>query len=273
MLFFAKPQFHLSLSDMNTVSKKTQDDNRMFTSVWGDIGQKVYLMTTAASRGELQNLNDRLLEKMDGDIRADRMQSAFNPSMIFPGEQQSEKNRDAWKSFWTPERVNQVTTELRQTGTELGFKADAFNAFFALLGPDTPIQPIPLSPDFDKLLSITAPQTGKLVQFITITPGKHYSASRFLEDYGKNNKIFDAGNFSACLSGILFSTFSTSLAIMTALVTLMLFLVFPGLETDPHHPASACLCLYLHTRDPESYRTSYRYSRTYAYGCHPGHWS
>ena len=157
MLFFAKPQFHLSLSDMNTVSKKTQDENRMFTSVWGDIGQKVYLMTTAASRGELQKLNDRLLEKMDGDIRADRMQSVFNPSMIFPGEQQSEKNRAAWKSFWTPERVNQVTTELVQTGTELGFKADAFNAFFALLGPDTPIQPIPLSPDYDKLLSITAP--------------------------------------------------------------------------------------------------------------------
>jgi uncharacterized protein len=226
LLFFAKPQFHLSLSDMNTVSKKTQDENRMFTSVWGDIGQKIYLMTTAASRGELQKLNDQLLVQMEDDIKVDRLQSAFNPSMIFPGQQQSEKNLSAWKVFWTPDRVQQVTQELVQTGVELGFKPDAFQTFFALLSPAPPIQRSPLSPDYDRLLSISANQTGKLVQFITITPGKEYSAPRFLHEYGKNNKIFDANYFSASLSNILFSTFSNSLVIMTIVVTLILWLYF-----------------------------------------------
>jgi uncharacterized protein len=226
MLFFAKPQFHLSLSDMNTVSQKTQDQSLMFTSVWGDIGQKVYLMTTATSRDELQNQDDRLLERMEKDIQSGHIQSVFNPSMIFPGQELGAKNYAAWKGFWTPERVNQVTGDLVQEGTALGFKANAFTPFFALLNPDTPITLLPLPSHFDKLLGITAKNTGNMVQFITVTPGSEYSAPRFLEEYGKSSKIFDAAYFSSRLSDILFSTFTSSLAIMTVVVTLMLFLYF-----------------------------------------------
>ena len=224
MLFFARPQFHLSLADMNTVSQKTQEDNRMFTTVWGDIGQKVYLMTSAASRDELQSRNDGLLEKMEGDLQANRIQSVFNPSMIFPGRDLAEKNRAAWKSFWTPERVEQVRRNLVDTGTALGLRPNAFSDFFALLEPDTALHPAPLSTAYDRLLSIT--QSDRLVEFITITPGAAYDAPRFFNDYGKKNKIFDPAYFSSSLSRILFSTFASSLAIMTAVVTLMLFIFF-----------------------------------------------
>ncbi len=226
LLFFARPHFHLSLSDMNTVSRKTQDEGRMFTSIWGDIGQKVYLMSTAASRSALQDRDDRLLESMEGDIQAGRMKTVFNPSMLFPGPELSAENLAAWKTFWTPERVKQVTGDLVQTGTALGFTPDAFAPFIALLNPDSSIRPLPLSPRYDKLLGITAQPNGRLVQFITITPGNRYSAPGLLKEYGRNNKIFDPTYFSARLSDILFSTFTSSLAVMTVVITLMLFLYF-----------------------------------------------
>ena len=226
LAFFAKPHFHLSLSDMNTVSQKTQDESRMFTSVWGDIGRKVYVMTTAASRGELQKRNDRLLASMEQDMRSGHIQSVFNPSMIFPGPLLSAQNLAAWKAFWTVERVNRLKRDLIQTGTALGFKADAFAPFYNLLNLETPVQQIRLSASFDNLLGITTKPGGKLVQFTTVTPGTSYDSSYFFSEYGAGNKIFDAKAFSNRLSTLLFSTFSSSLIAMTVLVTLMLFLYY-----------------------------------------------
>jgi predicted exporter/SAM-dependent methyltransferase len=226
MVFFARPHFHLSLSDMNSVSRKTQEDNRMFTEVWGDIGQKIYLMSTAASKGELQESNDRLLEKMDGELRAGRIQSVFNPSMLFPGRELAEKNRAAWNHFWTVEKREQLRRDLLETGTELGLKTDAFDGFLALLAPGAAIEPLPLAAGYDKLLNISSRPDGKIVQFITVTPGTNYKAPRFMEEFGRSCKIFDSAYFGERLSRILFSTFTTSLAVMTAMVALMLLLYF-----------------------------------------------
>jgi|GEM_PF-190748 len=226
MAFFARPHFYLSLSDMNTVSRKTQEDNRLFTSVWGDFGRKVYLMTTAASRDELQKRNDQLLEEMEQDRQARRIQSGFNPSMIFPGRQLSARNRAAWDTFWTADRLKSVTVGLVQAGTALGFTKDAFAPFLALLNPDMPLTPIVPSAVYDNMLGVTAKPTGKLIQFSAVTPGKKYSSAQFLKEYGRDNKIFDANAFSKRLSAILFSTFSSSLLIMSIVVSLMLFLYF-----------------------------------------------
>ncbi len=226
MVFFARPQFHLSLGDMNTVSQKTQEDGALFTRVWGDIGRKVYLMTTGASRNELQKRNDGLYEEMEKDKEAGRIQSAFNPSMIFPGRQLGESNRAAWNAFWTPDRVKKMIQDLVREGAELGFTKDAFSSFFALLNPQTAIKPVRLSPVYDNLLGVVAKKDGRLVQFTAVTPGKMYSSSRFLKKYGKDGKIFDASAFSSRLSHILFTTFSSSLLIMSVIISLMLFLYF-----------------------------------------------
>lgn len=226
LVFFAKPHFHLSLAAMNTISQKTKLQGERFTRVWGDIGRKVYLMTTASSRSSLQQQNDAILEKMDHDAKAERMEKVFNPSMIFPGRGLSAQNHAAWKAFWTPERVRQVSKDLERDGAALGFKADAFAPFLTLINPKATIRPAPLLPRYDKLFNIVARPDGKLVQFITITPGKHYNAARFLNEYQDYGRIFDAGYFSSRLSHILFSTFTASLAAMSVVVAVLLFVYF-----------------------------------------------
>ncbi len=226
LAFFAKPEFSISLSDMNTVSDRTLAADRLFSEVWGDIGKKVYLMNTAASIGELQQHNDRLLKQMEKDIQLHRIHSTFSPSMIFPGQERSRENLAAWRNFWTRERVDQVKKELVREGIALGFKNDAFDTFLALLDPSRSMTSSPLSSRYNNLLGITAKKTGELVQFVTVIPGKSYDASLFFKDYGPDNRIFDANYFSARLGDILFSTFSSLLIIIAAMVTLLLFLQF-----------------------------------------------
>lgn len=226
LLFFAKPEFRMNLSEMNTVSKKTLAEDRLFTGVWGDIGQKVYLMTTAPSLEALQAQNDRLLARIERDRQNGRIQAAFVPSMIFPGPERSQQNYAAWRAFWTPERAEQVQRDLVREGKEVGFKDDAFATFFALLDGSHPLQPTRLSAQYNKLLGITAKNPGQLVEFITVTPGTHYDAPGFFADYGKDTKIFDATYFSSRLEDFLFSTFTSSLLIIVVVVTLLLFLRF-----------------------------------------------
>ncbi|WP_319587633.1 methyltransferase domain-containing protein [uncultured Desulfobulbus sp.] len=226
LLFFAKPEFRISLSEMNTVSEKTQAEDRVFTKIWGDVGAKVYLMTTAASMADLQAHNDQLLAQVEKDVQLGRIQSVFVPSMLFPGQDRSRDNLTAWREFWTVERVAQVKNELVREGTALGFTADAFAPFFALIDPAlTQATPV-LDDRYSKLLGITAKENGQLIQFITVTPGKNYDAPGFLASYGKGNKVFDANYFSTRLGEILFSTFATLLVIITAMVTLLLFVQF-----------------------------------------------
>jgi predicted exporter/SAM-dependent methyltransferase len=226
LLFFAKPEFRISLSEMNTVSAKTRAEDRLFTKTWGDVGTKVYLMTAATSMADLQGRNDRLLAAMEKDLEAGRIQAMFVPSMIFPGEERSRDNLAAWRDFWTAQRVEQVKNDLIREGTALGFTLDAFAAFFAQLDPSRALAAPALEARYGSLLGITAKDNGDLVQFVTITPGTNYEAPRFLETYGQDNKVFDANAFSTRLGEILLSTFSTLFVIIAAMVTLLLFLQF-----------------------------------------------
>lgn len=226
LLFFAKPEFRISLSDMNTVSDGTQEADRLFSRVWGDIGKKVYLMNTASTVDKLQQQNDRLLTQMEKDMQLHRIHSVFSPSMIFPGKERSEKNLAAWRDFWTAERIAQVEKDLAREAASLGFKADAFATFLAQLSPSQPMAFSPPPSRYDNLLGKSAKKSGELVQFTTITPGKKYDASLFMANYGHSSRVFDANYFSVRLGDILFSTFSSMLIIIAAMVTLLLFLQF-----------------------------------------------
>jgi len=226
LFFFAKPEFRISLSEMNTVSKQTQADDRIFAEVWGDAGAKVQLMTTAATLTELQAKNDRLLARMEQDLRADRVQSVFVPSMLFPGPERSRDNLAAWRAFWTTERVRQVKTALVREGTALGLTADAFAPFFAQLDSPSLHQPPVLEARYSRLLGIATKEDGQLIQFTPLSPGKTYNPAVFLETYGRDGKVFDANYFSARLGETLFSTFATLLTIIAAMVAVLVFVQF-----------------------------------------------
>ena len=226
LLFFAKPEFRISLSDMNTVSDATLAADRLFTDVWGKIGSRVYLMHSAGSPAELQRHNDRLLARLETDIQRQRLQATFSPSMIFPGAERGRQNFAAWRRFWTPERIGQLSRTLIGEGRDLGFTAAAFAPFMARLADVTPPAAALPPPRYNPLLGITADESGQSIQFITVTPGSNYDPSRFFQDYGRDGKIFDADHFSNRLGSVLFSTFASMLMIIAAMVILLLFLQF-----------------------------------------------
>ncbi|MBW6520335.1 MAG: MMPL family transporter [Desulfoarculaceae bacterium] len=225
LLFFARPGFNVSLESMNTVTPETLAADTLFSTVWGDMGDKIFLMHSGKSIDEIQQKNDILLQKFEADLRADILQSAFVPSMIFPGKLRTRDNLAAWQQFWNRDRVAGLQKELETSAAALGFAPQAFDQFLNVLQPSFQPASSVLPPHYYQLMGI-AEKEGGLIQFITLTPGKEYNSQDFMDRYGQEARIFDSPYFSARLADILFTTFATMLAIIAVSVTVLLFLFF-----------------------------------------------
>lgn len=226
LIFFARPQVHVSMSSMNTVSRATEAADTLFTGVWGKIGDRIFVMNRGETIAAIQQGNDRALARIEKDIRQDVLSAAFVPSMIFPGKERGAQNVAAWQEFWDSRRVKEVKTALAGVGQELGFTPDAFAPFFSLLDPGFTAPPQEISKEYYELLGISknAREPG-LIQFITVTPGKNYNGATFMARYGSESKIFDSAFFTDRLANLLFSTFSSMLVIIAVSVTLLIYLV------------------------------------------------
>ncbi len=225
LLFFARPEINVSLESMNTVSEETMAADKLFTEVWGEMGNKVILMLEGNSIAALQQQNDRILRRLSKDMTAGKIDAAFSASMVFPGEEQAAQNLDDWKAFWTDDRINDLRLNLMKSSSRNGFRNDAFNHFLTILDPGFTPKATDIPEKFFKPLGISEKE-GRLIQFINISPGKKYNSEDFYKSYGAQGKIFDSPYFSSKLAKILFNSFLTMLAIIATSIVALLLLFF-----------------------------------------------
>ena len=114
---------------MNTVSQESMAAEKTIMQTWGNIFNRVFLLTEAETMAELQEKGDQLLTRMAADPTPDLLQTAFLPAMLFPGPEQRQNHLAAWKTFWHPQRVQQVSQALKDAGQRYGFAENAFSAF------------------------------------------------------------------------------------------------------------------------------------------------
>ncbi|RUM40674.1 MAG: MMPL family protein [Desulfocapsa sp.] len=225
LVFYARPEFQVSLESMNTVSQETLAADARFTSVWGDMSKRTVLMLSAASVEDLQRQNDALLAQVEGDITGKMLDRSFVPSMLFPGVKRARENLRAWRSFWTPEKLKQLQYTLQTSAEILGFSSNAFSVFLAKLAADNfpELEKIPAA--FFPLLGITETD-GRFHQFVNISPGENYSSEKFFGQYHSRGKIFDSPYFSEQLAEILFSSFSTMFVVIAVSIVVFLLVFY-----------------------------------------------
>jgi len=232
MLFFAKPDFNVSLASMSTVSKATQAAEDMVSKVWDMEFNKIYLMTEGKTLAELQLKGDRLLENLAHDQGKESLSTGFVSSMVFPGEEKQQQNFEAWKNFWQPHRTEQLAKTLLDASLEFGFTADAFEPFLEMLKAYTYDPASMVIPEkFFGLLGIKVdPEKKKWLQVNTLTTQKGYQAEAIYARYGTLGKLFDPNFFSQKLGRLLFATFTKMLIIIGLSVTVLVFLYFADLS-------------------------------------------
>lgn len=226
LLVVARPQAQVNMNSMNTVSQATQAADGVFTEVWGQLGDRVFVMNSGATVAAIQQHNDLILTRIEEDVREKTLAAAFVPSMLFPGQARAEQNLAAWRAFWGQGRAERVCSALLQSGAGLGFTDNAFTPFLATLAPGFSLAAQEIPADYFGLLGLSEnTREPGLIQFITVTPGEKYDADAFFARYGGDGKIFDSAFFGKRLATLLFSTFLFILVAIAISVALLLFLV------------------------------------------------
>jgi len=228
MLFFAKPEFNVSLTSMNTVSKETVAADNLITNVWNIAFNKIFIMIDGDSIRELQTKGDRLLEMINKDRLSGTLSPGFVSSIIFPGEDRRKQNFAAWKIFWNSNRVMNLKKTMKTFSFELGFTKDAFEPFYKMLNKDSYTPEYYAIPDkfFDMMGITVSPDHKTWMQVCSLTSGPNYNADEFYMRYSSLGKLFDPNFFSKKLGALLFSVFMKILVIIGVGVTILLFMFF-----------------------------------------------
>lgn len=229
MIFFARPEFLVSLSAMNTVSEETLAAETTLNRIWGEgIFENIFLMTKGRHVSDLQAMGDAMLPMLNQDLVSGVLVSGFMPSMLFPGEKKAMENLLAWRSFWNPKRVGQLKADLKEASERVGFRSKAFEPFLETLSDHGySVNSTKIGPEFYPMLGITQNfENAQWVQFSTLKPGPAYDALAFYDRYGPYGKIFDPTFFSQRLGGLLFSTFLNMLWIIGLSVMVLLYIYF-----------------------------------------------
>jgi len=228
MLFFAKPEFNVSLASMNTVSKETIAADNLITNVWNMATNKIFIMIDGGSIRELEKKGDQLLEMINEDRLSGTLSPGFVSSIIFPGEDRRKQNFAAWKNFWTSNRIKDLKKTMKTASFELGFTKDAFKPFYKMLHSDPYTPKYYAIPEkfFDMMGITVSPDKKTWTQVCNLTAGPNYKADQFYRRYHSLGKLFDPNFFSKKLGELLFSIFMKILIVLGVGVTILLLIFF-----------------------------------------------
>lgn len=228
MLYFARPEFHVDIKSMNTVSRETRAAEGVLRDVWGDIFSRIYIATNGSNLEELQETGDRLSSLFEDEVASGALTSSFIPSMVFPGGTKGRQNLTAWRKFWNGGRVTRLKRSIEEASLDLGFSENAFQNFFKTIHTQN-FDNLEIPERLFPLLGIARDRYGSgWVQFATVTPGDAYDARRFYSDCAATGpvRIFDPNLFSERLGQLLYSTFLKMLLIIGSGAVLLLFIFF-----------------------------------------------
>lgn len=226
MLIFARPDFKVDLSAMNTVSRETLNAEKLVTKTWGNVLSSLYLMTEAGSLEELQRKGDLLTADLVKDTESGALSSAFTPSIVFPGRERMRENLAAWSRFWTTARVSALKKSMRDASRGIGFAPGAFDAFFKTIAKRD-FSDLPIPDNYFGILGVRRmPGGNSWAQFSVLTPGPAYRAEQFYSRMSASGlaRLFDPVFFGERLGEIILAGFIKMALIVGAITAVVAFL-------------------------------------------------
>jgi precorrin-6B methylase 2 len=201
------------------------------TAVWGNLFDRVFFLNQANSLAELQQKGDLLLSQMEADPAANLLEQSFLPSMMFPGALRRAENLEAWKGFWTPQRIADLEATLGTMGAKHGFSPQAFAAFLRCVAHPVAHQLTldqgTIPENFFPLLGVARDaQKNTFRQFSSLALPEDYPRDRFFNRYQASAAIFDPALFSRQLGELMFTTFSQLIYIITPAVFVLMLIFF-----------------------------------------------
>jgi predicted exporter/SAM-dependent methyltransferase len=224
MMFFAKPVFNVDISAMNSLQPETIAAEKKMQSVWGDFSGKCYVFLEAGDMRELQNKNDGLLNILSADGQKEMFPDAFLPAVLFPSDERSKNNFEAWRTFWNPQRLKKLKNDFNSAAVEFGFVPAAFAPFWKMIESPKP-RTSEIPENYFAMLGIAKSHAG-YTQLSLLNTGPNYDSEKFYAKLSAENlaKIFDVDLFNKRLGDFLKSIFIEIALIVSVGIVLVVLL-------------------------------------------------
>jgi predicted exporter/SAM-dependent methyltransferase len=227
MLFFVKLQFNVDLTSMNTVAPQTLEAEETIGKTWGNLSNRAYIMATGQTEKALWAEVDRLGDFLKNQKDASVLAAGLPVGTMFPGPKAQQTNLEAWRAFWTPKRISNLSRRLGEIGAKIGFSDSAFQPFLKMVQEprsDPVAVPVELYLPFGVF---PEPESGGWILVDVITPGPAYQAESFFHRAHKARfTVFDLEYFSHHMARELNASFARMLLIIGGIAVFILLFFF-----------------------------------------------
>jgi 1-acyl-sn-glycerol-3-phosphate acyltransferase len=122
-----KLRFEGDIAKLNGITESTRSDDALISDAWGDALGLTLVIARARTVDEALVLNDRAAALL---AQQTNVAGVYSLSAVCPSVPTQNENIRRWEKFWTTERKENLRAALQTTAAELGFRADAFTAFW-----------------------------------------------------------------------------------------------------------------------------------------------
>lgn len=133
-VFSGKVKFDNDLDNIGYLSDALQKSEKLYSDKNDHGARQQYYAVIAPTLDEALDANKALSEKLDSLRRAGDV-IAYMPtaSILFQSEGEQQRRIEAWKRYWTPEKVNQAMAAVRAAAVKNELSPDIFVPFQAML--------------------------------------------------------------------------------------------------------------------------------------------
>lgn len=133
-------RFDGDLARLNGITEATRKDEELIRQTWGNALGMTLVVARGTTIEEALAQNDLVAAEL---ARTPGISDVHSLAPVCPSQATQEANLKRWQEFWTPARQDALRQTLQTLGSELGFRAEAFDPFWKNLAQTPP----PLSLD------------------------------------------------------------------------------------------------------------------------------
>jgi len=137
---YNKVTFNKDISKLNYEPEKIIAAKENLDALTNISSKSVYLATYGTEMEEVLVANDAIHEKLVEFENNDEIHSFSSIGTLINSAKIQQQKIDRWNTFWNTEVKQSIEKDLIESGETLGFKAETFSAFYALLNKEfTPL--------------------------------------------------------------------------------------------------------------------------------------
>ncbi|WP_300604293.1 trifunctional MMPL family transporter/lysophospholipid acyltransferase/class I SAM-dependent methyltransferase [Niabella sp.] len=232
--FFAgKVQFEPDMMQLNYMSAELKQAEQKLNRISGAALKSVYLVTEGRNLDEALVKSERLHVRIEQLRAAGKISSAGGVSSLFMSDSLQQARIARWNAYWTAGKKDQLLLDIKNQGTALGFKTEAFQNFGQLLHTSfAPLEPAQLSGIRKSYLDDYIAETPGRASVVTLlkTPQAFRQAVTDSLESGSDATILDRQYLTSRLTQMVNQDFNRIAWIVSILVAVVLFLTFGRIE-------------------------------------------